>query len=287
MKHKKGKFFSHLIIVAILLIFQESKAQSAWSQKKGEIYSHLSYSLISNYSDIYSKTAYSTTRKISDNTLQLYGEYGLSDKLTLIVSLPLKSISTGTEVAASMLPLSIDKGSKTALGNVIIGIKHKIFDRKFVLSGQLNMEANTGSSDLDLGIRTGLNAWTFTPTLNFGRGYNNYYVQAFSGIALRTNNYSSNFKLGGEFGWTSIKNITLIGFIDIVASFKNGTVMLPNSTFETALYLNNQEYTAVGLKAVYHFTDNFGFTMGLGGALSANNVPKQLALSGGLFYQLK
>lgn len=282
------KFTSISLVTLLFSLFlvQKTTAQSPWTKKKGEAYVQLTFSTIPNYSDIFSDNTYITSREITDNTIQLYGEYGISDDLTLLVNIPLKSIRTGGAIENSTLPLSIDKTSKTSFGNIQIGVKHKICEGKFIFSGQLSIEANTSSFDASSGISTGYDAWTFTPTISLGKGYSNYYFQAFTGVDFRTNSYSSNFKLGGEFGLTSIKKTTLIAYLDIVKSFKDGNVILPTSSIETALYINNQEYSAFGLKGLYEFTNNYGISLGVGGAVSATNVAKQLALSVGFFYKL-
>ncbi len=286
MKNLKLNHFSILLLFTVVFSFQKSEAQSAWTKKKGELYSQISFNTIPNYNSIYSDSEYTTSREITDNTIQLYGEYGLSDDLTLLVNIPIKSIQTGAIIENSTFPLTISETSETTLGNLQVGVKHKLYSGKFVLAGQLNIEANTSSFDISSGIRSGYDAWTFTPTLNIGRGYSNFYFQAFTGVDIRTNSYSSNFKIGGELGITAIKRVVLVGFIDVVKSFTNGDITFPASSLETGLYINDQEYTAIGLKGLYSFTDSFGITAGLNSAFSANHVPKQMALSAGLFYKI-
>lgn len=275
-----------LILFTFIFSFKMINAQGAWTKNKGELYTQLSFSTIPSYDEIFSDNTYMTSREITDNTIQLYAEYGLIDKWTLIVNIPIKSISAGNIVDNPTFSPSITEDSKTALGNIQIGLKRKLYDKTFVLSGRFNIETNTGNFYADSGIRTGYDAWTFTPTLNLGKGYSNYFFQMFTGVEFRTNNYNSNFKIGGEFGYTAINNINLIAFLDAVVSFNNGDIILPQNNLETALYINNQEYVAFGLKGSYSFTQNFGLNLGLGGAISANNVAKQLALSGGVFYKM-
>ncbi len=286
MKNFKAYFLFVLTMLLLCLLPYASNAQSAWVKEKGKLYSQLSYSSIPEYGGIYSDESYVPSRLITDNTIQLYAEYGLSDKLTLIGSVPIKAIKTGETTANSTFPLTINEKSKTTLGNITLGLKHKIYDAKFVVSGQLNIALNTSSFDNASGIRSGYDAYTFTPTLNIGRGYSKYYIQGFTGFDIRTNGYSSNFKIGGEAGFTGIKNIVLVGFLDYVKSFENGTITLPASSLETGLYINDQEYAAIGLKGLYNFTPNFGITAGMNGALSANNVPRKMAMSAGVFYKL-
>ena len=272
------KVFVFIAVLSSSFVF----AQSPWTQEKGTFYTQLSFSTIANYDEIFGDPEYQTDREITDNTLQLYGAYGLSSKTTLLVNLPIKLIKTGDVVNGSAF---ITEDSKTAFGNISLGVKHQFYNKKWIISGQLNLEANTGSFETASGIRTGHDDWTVTPTINIGRSFDKFYVQAFTGIDLKTNDYSNNFKIGGEIGTKVHSKIWLIGFVDIVSSFNDGDVNLPLSNLATALYVNNQEYAAFGFKAIGEITDKFGVNLGIGGAFSGNNVAKQKALSFGLYHK--
>jgi len=266
--------------IVMILSAQLLLAQSPWTQEKGKFYTQLSFTTISNYDEIFGDPDYETDREITDNTLQLYGEYGLSNKTTLIVNLPVKFISTGDAVNATPF---IAEESTSALGNVSVGLRHQFYNKKWIISGQVNVEANTGTFEAASGIRTGQDAWTFTPTLNVGRSFDKFYIQAFTGIDIKTNDYSNNFKIGGEVGTKVHSKIWLIGFVDIVNSFQDGDVAIPLSNAATALYVNNQEYGAFGLKAIGEINNSLGGILTFGGAFSGNNVAKQAALTFGLY----
>ena len=275
---------SILILFIIILISFNSQAQGAWTQKKAEAYTQLSFSSIANYSSIYGNPDYSTEREITDNTFQLYGEYGLNDKTTLILNIPLKLIETGNVVGNTTTPLTI-ASSNTRLGNIEMGIKRLLYNNKWVLSGQLNLETNSGSFESASGIRTGIDAWSLTPTINAGRSFKWFYAQAFTGIAFRTNNYSSSFKIGGEIGIRPVNRILVIGLIDVVKSFENGDILLPDTNQLTGLYVNDQEYAAYSLKFVGEITTKLGVNIGIGGAFSGNNVAKRQALTFGAYHK--
>jgi hypothetical protein len=272
------------ILVLVVLVSGNLIAQSAWTQKKGKTYTQLSYSTISDYDRLFGEPDYNTERKITDNTIQLYGEYGLTDKTTLLLNLPLKLIKTGDQVF-NTVPVTTAT-NKTALGNIEIGIKHLLYNKAFTLSGQLSIEANTSTFDDNSGIRTGYDAWSFTPTLNAGKSFGKMYAQAFVGGHIRTNDYSSNFKFGAEYGIKFIQRIWVIGYLDFVSSFNNGDIILPESNLLTGLYVNNQEYSAYGVKGIVEINKNFGVSAGFGGAFSGNNVARQAAISFGLYHKL-
>ncbi len=217
---------------------------------------------------------------LTDNTIQFYGEYGFSDKTSLIVNLPLKLISLNP-----IENLQSEDFNKTALGNLEVGVKHNFYKKEWILSGQFSIEANTGSYDAVSGIRTGYDAFTFTPLFLAGRSFGKTYVQSFIGTNLRTNDYSSNFKVGGEVGHKITKHIWLVAFVDIVKSFENGNIVLPEENTLTGLYVNDQEYGAFGLKGIGEITGEFGVTVGYGGAFFGNNVAKQAAFTFGVYHK--
>ena len=278
-----------IIKISILLLSLNVFSQGPWTQEKGKFYTQFSLSTIPSYSELFGDPDYEINGKITDNTLQLYGEYGISDKTTVIVNLPLKIISLNDYIYNNPAIDCIGDCSenidytKTSFGNIEIGLKHNFYKKDWLLSGQFSVEANTSSFYENSGIRTGYDAFTFTPLFLSGKSFGNSYLQTFIGAKIRTNNYSSNFKIGGEYGGKISKHIWLIGFLDMEKSFNNGDLVLPNKNLATALYVNNQEYGVVGVKAIGEFTNNFGMTASLPAAFYGNNVAKQVALSFGIY----
>lgn len=283
----KTKLLKNNIKILFLFIGISAFSQSPWTQEKGELYTQLSFTTIPNYDTFFGNPDYTISGKISDNTIQFYGEYGFSDKTSLIVNLPLKLISIN-DFENPLIDCSGDcyeDFNKSALGNLEIGIKYNFHKKDWILSGQFSIEANTGSYDNASGIRTGYNAFTFTPLFLAGKSFEKTYLQSFIGANIRTNDYSSNFKIGGELGYRINKYIWLIGFIDIVKSLKNGNIVLPIENTFTVLYVNDQDYGAYGFKGIGEISDKFGLTAGFGGAFFGNNVAKQAALNIGVYHK--
>ena len=276
------KNFTKLIFLFISL---SAFSQGPWTQEKGKFYTQFSFTTIPGYDTLFGDPDYNNFGTYSDNTIQLYGEYGISNKTTLLLNLPIKfiSIKNFENPAIDCSGDCSEDFNKSSLGNIEIGLKHNFYNKDWLFSGQFSVETNTSSFDTNSGIRTGYNAFTFTPLFLAGKSFKKGYLQGFIGAKFRTNNYSSNFKFGGEYGSKVSKNIWLIGFLDIEKSFKNGDIILPPSNLITALYVNNQEYGVVGVKAIGEFSDNFGITASLPAAFFGNNVAKQLALSFGIY----
>ena len=271
-------------IIPLLLVSLSSFSQSPWTKEKGKFYTQLSFTTIPNYNMLFGDPNYSITGNISDNTLQFYSEYGTSDKTTIILNLPYKIIThNGLVNPCLVAPCNEYSNKKNNLGNIEIGLKHNFYNKKWLISGQFSVEANTGSFDANSGIRTGYDAYTFTPLFLAGKSYGESYIQTFAGTRIRTKSYSSNFKIGGEYGRKVGKHIWLIGFLDIEKSFENGNIALPASNLATGLYVNDQEYGVAGVKAIGEFSNNFGITASLPAAFFKNNVAQQIAFSFGVY----
>ena len=263
-----------------LLITSTLLAQSPWTKEKGDLFVNISYSTISDYDEVFGDPDYFTNGKITDNTYQIYSEYGLSDKISLIVNIPFKNISLDEFKFCNGNACIGDDYNETAFGNISLGIKHQYYNKGWVISGQFVTEFNTSTFDAKSGIRTGYDAYTFTPQLLAGKSFGKTFFQSHIGVDLRTNDYSNNFKIGGEFGGKVLKNIWLIGFVDFVESFEDGNRINYNPL--NGLYQNDQEYGAYGLKTILELCD-LGITASFANAFSGNNVPKQSAFSIGIF----
>ncbi len=280
---------SSFLLFISLLTFSSVFSQSPWTQKKGEAYTQFGFSTIPNYTSLFGDPNFDTERSITDNTFQLYGEYGVSDKTTLILNVPFKNISTGELSGPGPIDIVLtSEETVSSLGNITAGVRHNFYNKKWLISGQLDVELNTGSYNDQSGIRTGYDAFTFRPLISAGRGFDKFYVQAFTGLDLRTNDYSSNFRIGGEAGAKVLNRIWLVGFLDVVQSFENGDFVAPIENTLTGLYVNDQEFFGYGLKAIVEATPKFGVIAGFGGALSSNNnnVPREAAYNFGLYYKI-
>lgn len=274
-----------LLLFLFMCISFSMIGQSPWTKEKNEAYLQLSYTTIPNYTELFGNPTYNTERGINDNTLQFYSEYGFTNKTTLIVSLPLKIVASNDLVDSNTIPVTIEN-RKTDLGNIQLGLKHKFIHEKWLLTGQVVLEANTSNFEEASGLRTGYDAWTVTPLLITGTSFDKWYIQAFTGVDIRTNNYSSSYKLGGEVGHKTLDWLWVAAFIDGVGSFKNGDITIPTTNVLTGLYVNDQTFAGYGLKFIGEINERTGVSLGLGGAFGGRNVAKTPAISLGVFCKI-
>lgn len=113
----------------IFLISFSALSQGPWTKEKGSYYLQSSYSTIQNYSSLFGDPDYTTERKLTDNTFQFYGEYGFTDKLTLILNLPLKHIKSGDLVVKENSNPATKAANETSLGNIEMGLKYNFYKK--------------------------------------------------------------------------------------------------------------------------------------------------------------
>lgn len=281
------RFF--LLAGLCLFVLQSSIAQSPWTQKAKEGYFQLGVSNIGPYDGIYGGAIdrIELPREVQDFTIQAYGEYGITDKLTFVGSIPLKSLSVG-DTSGTFPGLSlIEEGSQFSIGNVNLGARYSLYEGVVNVAAQLLVELPAGALDESTGLRPGLDAFSIKPTISVGAGLGKGFVYGHVGLPLRTNNYSHSLQAGIEGGYKFLDLIYLIGYIEVLNSFENGDRIEDPRNIQTGLYLNDQQYFAYGIKAIVELFDGkSGFNVSFGSASSGRFVARSQAVSFGLFYKL-
>lgn len=274
------------ILVVLSTCLTSTMAQSPWVAEKGKGYTQIGYTNIGPYSDLFLSdgSSYPLSNEITDQTIQVYGEYGIGTGSSIIASLPVKKLKSGKSLIPST-PISAGSGDLTTLGNIQVALRHNFISNKIVFSGQLLAELPTAGYDESTGLRGGLNALSIVPTLSAGFSKSKFYEYISAGAAIRSNDYSSEWRLSGEIGYQIINRVYIIGVIDIVQNFENGNVAESTSQLGTGLYLNNQSYFAYGLKGIVGFTDNIGLSGAFYGAGSGNLVAKSPSINFGIYYK--
>lgn len=271
------------ILLPFLLIFTTHSliAQNAWSRSKGSVYVQFGLHNISNYGALFSKEegTFGLERSTSDRTLQFYGEIGLTDKLTLIANIPYKTVQSQD---ALVLAPTLNSGTLSDLGNVELGLRRQILRGAFNVAAQINVKANTSSFDQALGLRTDIDAWSVLPSISIGRSTETSYSQAFVGYAWHGNDYSHHFRLGFEAGLGILNKHWLIFFVDIYDALENGDRVEDPNNLLTGLFLNNQQFGGLGLKAILSLPAGIKLNLGIGGAFFGDLVPSKGATSIGI-----
>jgi hypothetical protein len=265
-----------ITFIASLLFCQFINAQSPWTKEANKAYVQLGFSGI-----FYDKMQYDGEKldlgaDYQDITVQVYGEYGLTNNLEFQFILPLKAVSFESKDGSNSQNL-------TAIGNVSVGMKYKIYDGNWKISTGLLFSANSISKGAKVGLSSGFNAETFLPYISAGTSNGKWYYFANAGYGYMQNTYSDFLKISGEVGYNIIDNGHLIFIVDTKNTISKENAFL-NDSNQWPSYSDRQQYSAVGLKFNYEFEkDRFGANFAALGAFNLDNAPAAPSINFGVY----
>ena len=173
--------------IILLLVTTISMAQSPWTREKGKSYVQLGFTSLNYDAYQFDGSKIENFGEISDNTIQIYAEYGITNKLEAQVILPYKSISFDNSITNISESIS-------GLGNVSLGLKYKWYDKTWKISTGITYNAKSIKVDYDKGLSTGFNAATILPYVSIGSSINKWYYFGNIGYGYMNNNYSDYLK---------------------------------------------------------------------------------------------
>lgn len=270
-----------LFFTAIVFSLQ-AFAGGPWTKPKGSGYAQIGVTYL-NYSKLFGNLGPSIDlrREVTDLTIQGYLEYGITDKLTVIGILPFKYVKTGDDVLESDYFNDANRFSDTLLpagnlfgaGNTRVGLRYNFINKKYLLSGELNVESGLSSYECATALRAGTSAWAIEPSVSFGRGWNKVYFFVENAFRYRTNNYSHETNHAIEVGYKPLKKTWLAFRTEGRVSLKNQVATEDNRDIHTGLTPNNQQYVGYGFKVAQEvgggFSLNLGFFGGFGELVAA------------------
>lgn len=276
-----------IYILLLLLIFSLiSYAGGPWSNKKKSGFFQVQSTFpAGGYNRLFlEKNGESIlNRPVLDYTFQAYIEYGITDKLDIISTLPYKYVSTGSLDENIVDSLVLEEGSLSGLSNYKLGFKYQILNEKLKIAISLQSSLNTISTELKKGLATGYDANSYGFYTHLGTSFSSKtYSFIDLGINKMSNGFSDFIDIHYELGYQIKPSLWTAFTLDLRESLKNGTTSTPNLE-QTGLYTNNQEYFAFGLKASYELENKIGFTAATFGAFSGNYVAKISTFSIGIY----
>ena len=224
--------------------------------------------------------------KVSERQIQLYGEYGLTAKTTLVLALPIVFNERGASNPKSPYMFALENtGQISGLGNTSIALRQQFLQGKIALAGTLRVGLPAGAAYKPFtDLRTGYSALTLQPMINAGMGFRKTYGFLYGSYGYRNNHYSHFLNFGAETG-VRLGKIWLIGFSDFVYSLENGDRILPALDVLTGLYVNDQGWLSLGGKVVWEINRFVGVTVSGAGAAWAQNVPKSPGIGTAIFFK--
>jgi hypothetical protein len=277
-----------ICVLAALFLSLGLSGQSPWARNKAGIYAQASYNFIPTYTTLFGAGGDDIVldREVSERQVQFYGEYGLTKKTTLLLSLPVVFNERGASNPDSPLMFAQeDTGSIAGLGNTMFAVRHQFLSGKIALAGTLRVGLPAGTAyKPSTDLRTGYDAITIQPMVSAGMGFGKSYGFLYGSYGYRGKDYSHFLNFGAEAG-VRLWKFWLVGFSDFVMPLENGSRPLPGIDVLTGLYVNNQGWLSIGVKAIWEINSFVGVTVSGAGAVWAQNAPISPGIGAGVYFK--
>ena len=285
---------SIIYIAAILFLSTSVFAGGPWPQPKGVGYFKLSEwwtSFDQHFTDEGLLDPNSTTGIY--NTA-FYGEYGISNRVTLIANANLFSRNViNNQVSGTNGSIIIPGDSYNGLGDIDLGIKYGLTapGSKYPVAITATFGLPTGATNEGaLGnLATGDGEFNQMIQLDAGTGFKlgglNAYASAYGGFNHRTNGFSEEIRFGAELGVGLLDSkLWLATKLNVVESLQNGDTA--ETTTSTSIFANNTEYSSFALEANYYVTKRVGVSANVAGAFTGAIIAAAPSYSVGIFYDM-
>lgn len=273
-----------LSLIFILTLLTGSVFASAWPQKRGHGYYRIGFRMIRAdqfYEPDGTKVDIAT---LSEYTTTLYGEHGLSNRLTLVASVPVfKRVTLNRQVGTSGF-VYFAGDAKNGIADTDVGLRFGLLqNNSTVLSAELLLGLPVGDHDHEHGLLTG--DGEFNQHLKLQFGYSFYptaaYVTGEIGVNQRSEGYSDEFHYTAELGYWLTPWLLASFKLRGVESFENGVDTVLGGA--AGLYGNDQRYLAYGPEVAFLFTPALGMSLAVEGATRGRHIPAAPAFSLALF----
>ncbi len=274
-----------LSVIFCLAGFHISIFAGGWPQPKGGYFIKLSeWWIVSDQHFDFNGEVHPNLLEFGYYSTNLYAEYGFTDRTTAILYFPFLNY------AYSIPPSSVGKQSIWALGDPDIALKYALVYQKPIalsvtfLSGlPLGKDRESGTA----GLQTGDGEWNQALILDAGTGYkvsnSTGWVNLYGGYNLRTGYFDDELLYGIEGGIHLAQNkITIaarVAGIKALGDPANALYINPQSLFS-----NHKEYVSLSPELSYHL-GRWGVTIGVGTALSGQNIFANTTFTIGVFYK--
>jgi hypothetical protein len=265
-----------------ILLLTSQVLAGGWPQEKGRGFYKLETSLIVADEYYLSNGDRQRIPTTKEWTIALYGEYGLTDRLTAVLYWPMKSVAVNRQVGRLSGFEYAPGGSTVGPGDAQVGFRFNLLKhRASVWSLAINAGVPTGYHDNKNGLQTGDGEWNAAVALEYGLSFYPWpvYVSAQAGINLRNNGYRDEWQYAVETGVDLGRRFATIlrmqGVRPLRAVRSNAAV--------GSLYSNGQQYLAHGLELDYKLSDRLGLAAQFRSAVGARNILAAPMWSLGLF----
>ena len=279
---------SVIITFFILFLFTDSFA-GGWPQPKGGGFFKFDFSFIRarEYyvmdANIYNINGAGT--RLSNYVTSFYGEYGITDRLTVVGYVPFFVRNTVNEGVGALTGEILQPGlENNSIGDIDLGLRYGLFAKNgWSVTTALFLGLPTGDSQNQNLLFTGDGEFNQLLRLEAGYGAASWYATGYVGFNNRTQGFSDEFRFELEFGHKFFDNHLIAGVkLAGTQSFNNGD---PTGS-GNGLFSNNVEFISPQAFLAYEFNNNLGINTQIAGAMSGRNVLAAPAVSVGVYFKL-
>jgi protein XagA len=281
---KQFKIFSTLLFIVLFTDPSVLSAQ-AWTKAQNSGFYKIDFSRIGATDVFNTKSELQPYRTITNNITSFYGEYGVTNKFTLLGYVPFlvnnQLAATKNATGGTLLPAV----SATNFGDVDLGVRYQLYNRNGIsLSANLLLGLPTGNPTDANGLITGDGEFNQLLKLAIGTGKTRWWTQGGVGFNNRTKCFSDEFRYDFEFGYKFF-NDRLLTILKL-----NGIESLDNGTTKenpAGLFSNNVEFAGVGPEILYYVNDKkkMGVSLRVAGSLKGRNILAAPSIAVGVFAQ--
>jgi hypothetical protein len=281
------KITTLLIVSLLLLRVSEVQAGGGWVYGKNKGYVKIAQNVIRSAYFFDGTGEVIDIPTISLYTSSIYAEYGLTDKLTAVVYVPIFVRSTLNAIEFQQSGNTIEGDAVSSFGDTNIGFKCGIFQSKsIVVAASITFGLPLGSSEVtnESVLQTGDGEFNQLVKVEASHSFypKPYYATVFVGFNNRTQGFSDEFHAGGEFGVTLNKFVAIIKAYN-VSSFYNGNA---GDNGANGVFANNTEYFSFTPEIVYQINEKVGMAASSGFAFSGRRILAAPNFSLGLYMNL-
>jgi hypothetical protein len=226
---------------------------------------------------------------VRDNVVQLFGDLGLSDKLTLTTMIPFKLLTARPK--SGIQPESESGG----IGDIELALRHSWLNKGGnAFSTAIEVGIPSGQHNDPQGLYLGDGEVNVTARLLYGHSWYPLplYCSADAAIDFRTNDFANDFFYNLEAGYGFMENrlYVILRVSGRESTSSKPTIRSTSSASDIAaaglgLLTNNQEYAAIIPKVLYRFHKHWGAIGSWGTAIHGRNVAGGFVFAGGIFYE--
>ena len=248
-------------------------AGGGWTYKKGKGFVKLSQNAI------YADRLFNPDGEIIDITTigyyatSIYGEYGITDRLTAIAYVPFFTRNTLNKTRFRQTGIEIPGDELNSVGDIDLSLQYGFYKSDTwvasvrVLFGLPTGEVSGGETGI---LQSGDGEFNQMIRVDLSRPISQKaWISVYAGLNNRTNDFSDEYRLGAEIGTKIWSDFLAIAKVDVVQSFFNGDA---DPSQGGTIFSNNTEFVSPSIELAYGMDNQMGISISAAGAFAAKNI---------------